>query len=210
MNCQRWSLTERSRPATTLAVNSVSVTSTTFAATTWPIRESPRCLVGGSSSRMGSAPHIGRSRLYENVRRSFHAMASTAGSGIYATGRPSGAPRLLFVSAAAILSEAMASGAEIIRRAKEQITEVDPKEVHDLLDNRNGEVIVDVREQTEFEESHIPGAVHVPRGHLESAHRGRRQGQGPARGPLLRRRATAPRSPPRPSRRSSATRTSSR
>jgi molybdopterin/thiamine biosynthesis adenylyltransferase/rhodanese-related sulfurtransferase len=62
----------------------------------------------------------------------------------------------------------MASGAEIIRKAKEQIREVDPKEVHDLLDNRNGEVIVDVREQTEFEESHIPGAVHVPRGHLES------------------------------------------
>ncbi len=62
----------------------------------------------------------------------------------------------------------MASGAEIIRRAKEQIREVDPKDVHDLLDHRNGEVIVDVREQTEFEESHLPGAVHVPRGHLES------------------------------------------
>ena len=27
----------------------------------------------------------------------------------------------------------MASGAELIRKAKEQITEVDPKEVHDLL-----------------------------------------------------------------------------
>ena len=62
----------------------------------------------------------------------------------------------------------MASGAEIIRKAKEQIREVDPKEVHDLLERRNGEVIVDVREQTEFEESHLPGAVHVPRGHLES------------------------------------------
>ncbi len=34
MNCQRWSLTDRSRPATTLAANSVSVTSTTLAATT--------------------------------------------------------------------------------------------------------------------------------------------------------------------------------
>jgi sulfur-carrier protein adenylyltransferase/sulfurtransferase len=29
-------------------------------------------------------------------------------------------------------------------------------------------VIVDVREQHEFEQSHVPGAVHVPRGHLES------------------------------------------
>ena len=29
-------------------------------------------------------------------------------------------------------------------------------------------MIVDVREQHEFEQSHLPGAVHVPRGHLES------------------------------------------
>jgi molybdopterin/thiamine biosynthesis adenylyltransferase/rhodanese-related sulfurtransferase len=76
----------------------------------------------------------------------------------------------------------MASGAEVIRKIKEQIEEVDPKEVHDLVRSRgvvsegghpedgngNGAVIVDVREQHEFEESHVPGAVHVPRGHLES------------------------------------------
>ena len=62
----------------------------------------------------------------------------------------------------------MPSGAELIRRAKDEITEVDPKEVHELVEGRNGEVIVDVREQNEYEESHLPGAVHVPRGHLES------------------------------------------
>ncbi|MGI9094961.1 MAG: molybdopterin-synthase adenylyltransferase MoeB [Thermoleophilaceae bacterium] len=62
----------------------------------------------------------------------------------------------------------MASGAELIRRAKEQITEVDPREIHDLLPDRNGTVVVDVREQQEFEQSYIPGAKHVPRGHLES------------------------------------------
>jgi sulfur-carrier protein adenylyltransferase/sulfurtransferase len=64
----------------------------------------------------------------------------------------------------------MPSGAELIKKAKEQITEVDPREVHDLLANghRNGAVLVDVREQHEFEEAHLPGAVHVPRGHLES------------------------------------------
>ena len=56
----------------------------------------------------------------------------------------------------------------MIRRAKEQITEVDPGEIHDLLPDRNGTVVVDVREQQEFEQSHIPGAKHVPRGHLES------------------------------------------
>src|SRR5688500_4463605 len=66
----------------------------------------------------------------------------------------------------------MASGADVIRRAKEQIREVDTREVHELRGNgsssSNGAVVVDVREQHEFEESHIPGAVHVPRGHLES------------------------------------------
>jgi molybdopterin/thiamine biosynthesis adenylyltransferase/rhodanese-related sulfurtransferase len=68
----------------------------------------------------------------------------------------------------------MASGAELIRKAKEQIKELDPREVHDSVHHANGNgsgpgpVLVDVREQHEFEESHIPGAIHVPRGHLES------------------------------------------
>ena len=64
----------------------------------------------------------------------------------------------------------MPSGAELLRNIKEQIKEVDPREVHDELQNGNGNrpVVVDVREQHEFEEGHIPGAVHVPRGHLET------------------------------------------
>src|SRR5687767_14725166 len=69
-----------------------------------------------------------------------------------------------------VLGVSMASGTEVIRKAKDAIREVDPREVHDLSSNgsANGAVLVDVREQHEFEESHIPGAVHVPRGHLES------------------------------------------
>jgi sulfur-carrier protein adenylyltransferase/sulfurtransferase len=64
----------------------------------------------------------------------------------------------------------MATGAELLRTIKEQIKEVDPREVHDQLESGNGHrpVVVDVREQHEFEEGHIPGAVHVPRGHLET------------------------------------------
>src|SRR3954469_19954124 len=61
----------------------------------------------------------------------------------------------------------MANGADLIRQIKDQIAEVDPKDVHENGAG-NGTVIVDVREQHEFEESHIPGAVHVPRGHLET------------------------------------------
>ena len=63
----------------------------------------------------------------------------------------------------------MPSGADLIRAIKSQITEVDPGEVHELISNgHNGYVLVDVREQHEFEEAHLPGAIHVPRGHLES------------------------------------------
>src|SRR5215210_5227883 len=62
------------------------------------------------------------------------------------------------------------SGAEVIRNIKSQIDEVDPAEVHAHL-ARNGDretVIVDVRESEEWDAGHIPGAIHVPRGYLES------------------------------------------
>src|SRR5436305_4225470 len=74
----------------------------------------------------------------------------------------------------------MPTGADLIRKIKEQINEVDPKQVHEAIAHRNGNAngngsaptpapaIVDVREQHEFEEAHLPGAIHVPRGHLES------------------------------------------
>jgi molybdopterin/thiamine biosynthesis adenylyltransferase len=60
-----------------------------------------------------------------------------------------------------------ASGADLISRAKEAIAEVQPPEAAEEVDG-NDVALVDVREQHEFEERHIEGAIHVPRGHLES------------------------------------------
>ena len=64
------------------------------------------------------------------------------------------------------------SGAEVIRDIKSRVEEVDPREVHGELAARdgdgNGVVLLDVREQGEWDAGHIPGAVHVPRGYLES------------------------------------------
>src|SRR5918996_3944367 len=69
-------------------------------------------------------------------------------------GRSKGRPGFCF--AGAILSEVMASGADLIRNIKQQIQEIDPKDVQELRQNGNGAVIVvDVREQHEFEESHL-------------------------------------------------------
>src|SRR5947207_13821657 len=62
----------------------------------------------------------------------------------------------------------MPSGAELLRQVKEHIREVDPREVHDIVTNGYKAVVVDVREQHEYDEGRLPGAIHVPRGHLET------------------------------------------
>jgi molybdopterin/thiamine biosynthesis adenylyltransferase/rhodanese-related sulfurtransferase len=65
----------------------------------------------------------------------------------------------------------MRSGSQLIKEIRSQVEEVDPSEVK-ALQTQNGTapdyVLVDVREQGEWEQGHIPGAVHVPRGYLES------------------------------------------
>src|SRR3954463_14490897 len=59
------------------------------------------------------------------------------------------------------------SGAEYIKQVKAEIDEVDPSAVSEVL-GADGVVIVDVRESDEWDAGHLPGARHVPRGHLES------------------------------------------
>jgi molybdopterin/thiamine biosynthesis adenylyltransferase/rhodanese-related sulfurtransferase len=60
------------------------------------------------------------------------------------------------------------SGAEFVRQIKSQIDEVDPSDVNAGIHNGRPFVLVDVREADEWDAGHIPGAKHVPRGHLES------------------------------------------
>jgi adenylyltransferase/sulfurtransferase len=61
----------------------------------------------------------------------------------------------------------MASYRELLQQTRAEISEVDATQARDRIES--GEpVVVDVREQDEWDEGHIPGAVHVPRGHLES------------------------------------------
>jgi len=58
---------------------------------------------------------------------------------------------------------------ELLQQVKGEIDEVDSTQALDSLrDSERGCVIVDVREREEWDEGHLPGAVHVPRGHLES------------------------------------------
>jgi sulfur-carrier protein adenylyltransferase/sulfurtransferase len=61
------------------------------------------------------------------------------------------------------------SGAEVLRQIKSRIDEVDPSAVRGALSNgATPPVIVDVRQDEEWATGHVPGAVHVPKSHLES------------------------------------------
>jgi sulfur-carrier protein adenylyltransferase/sulfurtransferase len=60
----------------------------------------------------------------------------------------------------------MSSYRDLLQAAKAEIEEADPKRAQALVDE--GALLVDVRERDEWTEGFIPGAVHVPRGHLES------------------------------------------
>ncbi|MGZ4419427.1 MAG: molybdopterin-synthase adenylyltransferase MoeB [Gaiellaceae bacterium] len=61
----------------------------------------------------------------------------------------------------------MATYRELLQQTRSEISEIDATHARERIES--GEpVVLDVREQDEWDEGHIPGAVHVPRGHLES------------------------------------------
>ena len=61
----------------------------------------------------------------------------------------------------------MATYRDLLQQIKGEITEVDASRARDSI-SESGAAVVDVREREEWDEGHLPGAVHVPRGNLES------------------------------------------
>jgi len=61
----------------------------------------------------------------------------------------------------------MATYRELLQQVRSEISELDATEARELIDSGDP-LVLDVREQNEWDEGHIPGAVHVPRGNLES------------------------------------------
>ncbi|MST31363.1 molybdopterin-synthase adenylyltransferase MoeB [Acidimicrobiaceae bacterium USS-CC1] len=66
----------------------------------------------------------------------------------------------------------MPSFRDLLKTTKDRIREVDTAGAEDLL-AQPGTVVLDVREPDEYEQGALPGAVHIPRGHLESQVEGR-------------------------------------
>lgn len=55
---------------------------------------------------------------------------------------------------------------DIIQEAKNKITEISPRDAASKVES-GGAVLIDVREKDEWDEQHIPEAIHVSRGRLE-------------------------------------------
>jgi sulfur-carrier protein adenylyltransferase/sulfurtransferase len=62
----------------------------------------------------------------------------------------------------------MATYRELLQQVKAEIDEVDARQGRALLESEQAPLFVDVRERDEWAEGFIPGAIHIPRGNLES------------------------------------------
>lgn len=58
---------------------------------------------------------------------------------------------------------------DLIREARGKISEISAGDLHDALEAGEDLLLVDVREPYEYEASHIPGSLLIPRGMLEGA-----------------------------------------
>jgi molybdopterin/thiamine biosynthesis adenylyltransferase/rhodanese-related sulfurtransferase len=65
----------------------------------------------------------------------------------------------------------MATFRDLLSAAKSEITEVDTEGAAAAI--ADGAIVLDVREPDEYEEGALPGAIHIPRGHLEAQIEGR-------------------------------------
>jgi sulfur-carrier protein adenylyltransferase/sulfurtransferase len=62
----------------------------------------------------------------------------------------------------------MPSYRELLQQARGEVSEIDATQARELIDGGQPPLVVDVREQAEWDEGHIGGAIHIPRGYLES------------------------------------------
>jgi len=60
------------------------------------------------------------------------------------------------------------TGQDLIDEAKQQIEEVTPEQVRDMQARNERVVYLDVREPNEWNLGHLPQAIHLPRGNIET------------------------------------------
>jgi rhodanese-related sulfurtransferase len=60
------------------------------------------------------------------------------------------------------------TGADLLNEAKQRIREVTPRQVLEMVNSKANVVYLDVREPNEWNLGHLPNAMFLPRGNLES------------------------------------------
>jgi rhodanese-related sulfurtransferase len=60
------------------------------------------------------------------------------------------------------------TGTDLVNEAKQRIREHTPREVLEMVQNNAPVIYLDVRESNEWNLGHLPNAMHIPRGNLES------------------------------------------
>jgi rhodanese-related sulfurtransferase len=60
------------------------------------------------------------------------------------------------------------TGAELVEESRQRIREISPAETKEIHARGEDVVFLDVREPNEWNLGRIPGAVHLPRGNIES------------------------------------------
>jgi len=60
------------------------------------------------------------------------------------------------------------TGTDLVNEAKQRIREHTPREVLEMLQKNAPVIYLDVREPNEWNLGHLPNAMHLPRGNLES------------------------------------------
>ena len=59
------------------------------------------------------------------------------------------------------------SGKEFMAEIKQTIAEITPQATLDKINHNGSTIFLDVREREEWNQGHLPGAIFIPRGHLE-------------------------------------------
>jgi rhodanese-related sulfurtransferase len=60
------------------------------------------------------------------------------------------------------------TGSDLVDEARGRIREISAADVQDMLERGENVTLLDVREPNEWNLGHLPKAVHIPRGNLES------------------------------------------
>ena len=68
------------------------------------------------------------------------------------------------VSSVIVVQAADTTPAQLVQEAKAAINEVSVEDVKKMIDSKEKVIFLDIRDPSEYEKEHLPGAIHMSRG----------------------------------------------